>query len=109
MNISVKDDSACRKIITIEIPAETIAVEKADTLKAYMKFANIPGFRKGKAPKHVVASKYAQDINKDLQERILPKFYNEALQQSELKVVNVVDATEVEITDNAPSFVRRYR
>ena len=102
MNVSVKDDSACRKIMTIEIPAKTIAEEKADTLKAYIKFANIPGFRKGKAPKHVVASKYAQDINKDLQERVLPKFYHEALQQSDLKVVNVVDATEVEITDDAP-------
>ena len=102
MNVSVKDDSACRKIMTIEIPAETIAVEKADTLKAYIKFANIPGFRKGKAPKHVVAQKYAQDINKDLQERVLPKFYHEALQQSELKVVNVIDATEVAITDDAP-------
>ncbi|MDF7824288.1 trigger factor [Pontiellaceae bacterium B12227] len=102
MNVSVKDDSACRKIMTIEIPAETIAEEKADTLKAYIKFANIPGFRKGKAPKHVVEAKYAQDINKDLQERVLPKFYHEALQQSELKVVNVVDATEVEITDGTP-------
>ncbi|MEI6892771.1 MAG: trigger factor [Pontiella sp.] len=102
MNVSVKDDIACRKIMTIEIPAETIAEEKADTLKAYLKFANIPGFRKGKAPKHVVAAKYAQDINKDLQERVLPKFYHEALQQTELKVVNIVNASEVEITDDAP-------
>ncbi len=32
----------------------------------------------------------------------LPKYYHEALQESELKVVNVVDATEVEIKDNEP-------
>ncbi|QBG47453.1 trigger factor [Verrucomicrobia bacterium S94] len=102
MNVSVKDDSACRKIMTIEIPADKIAEEKAETLKAYVKFANIPGFRKGKAPKHVVAKKYAADINKDLQERVLPKYYHEALAETELKVVNVVDATEPEITDDAP-------
>ena len=102
MNVSVKDDSACRKIMTIEIPAETIAEEKAETLKAYIKFANIPGFRKGKAPKNVIAQKYAADINKDLQERVLPKFYHEALHETELKVVNVVDATEPEIKDGAP-------
>lgn len=102
MNVSVKDAGTCRKTMTIEIPADKIAEEKADTLKAYIKFANIPGFRKGKAPKHVIAAKYAQDINKDLQERVLPKYYHEALQESELKVVNVVDATEVEIKDNEP-------
>ncbi len=102
MNVSVKDDSACRKIMTIEIPAEKIAEEKAETLKAYIKFANIPGFRKGKAPKSVIASKYADDINKDLQERVLTKYYHEALAETELKVVNVVDASEPEIADNAP-------
>ncbi|MDF7799493.1 trigger factor [Pontiellaceae bacterium B1224] len=102
MNVSVKDAGTCRKTMTIEIPADKIAEEKADTLKAYIKFANIPGFRKGKAPKHVVAKKYAQEINQDLQERVLPKYYHEALQESELKVVNVVDATEVEIKDNEP-------
>jgi trigger factor len=102
MNVSVKDAGSCRKTMTIEIPADKIAEEKTDTLKAYMKFANIPGFRKGKAPKHVVAKKYAQEINKDLQERVLPKYYHEALMESELKVVNVVDATDVDIKDNEP-------
>jgi trigger factor len=102
MNVSVKDDGACRKIMTIEIPADKISEEKADTLKAYMKFANIPGFRKGKAPKHVVVAKYKKEIDQDLQERVLPKFYHEALLETELKVVNVVDATEVDIKDGEP-------
>ncbi len=102
MNVSVKDDSACRKIMTIEIPADKIAAERDETLKAYAKFANIPGFRKGKAPKHVVAKKYAGDIDKDIQERVLPKYYHEALQETKLKVVNVLDATEVKLEEGQP-------
>ncbi|VGO16137.1 Trigger factor [Pontiella desulfatans] len=102
MNVSVKDAGTCRKTMTIEIPADKISEEKAETLKAYMKFANLPGFRKGKAPKHVVLKKYAKEIDQDLQERVLPRFYHEALQSTELKVVNVVDATEVEIKDGEP-------
>ncbi|MEA2068997.1 MAG: trigger factor, partial [Verrucomicrobiota bacterium] len=102
MNVSVKDTGTCRKTMTIEIPADKIGEERAETLKAYSKFANIPGFRKGKAPKHVVATKYAKEINQDLQERVLPKYYHEALQKSELKVVNIVDATEVDIKENEP-------
>jgi len=102
MNVSVKDAGACRKTMTIEIPADKIGEEREETLKAYAKYANIPGFRKGKAPKHVVAAKYAKDINQDLQERILPRFYQEALQQTDLKVVNIIDATPADIKENEP-------
>ena len=103
MNVSVKDAGSCRKTITIEIPADKLAEERADTLKAYLKYANIPGFRKGKAPKHVVAKKYAKEIDQDIQERVLPKYYQEALMETELKVVNVIDATEVELKDGEPA------
>jgi len=102
MNVSVKDAGACRKTMTIEIPADKIAEERDETLKAYAKFANIPGFRKGKAPKHVVAKKYAKDIDQDIQERVLPKYYHEALHETDLKVVNVVDATEVSLEEGQP-------
>ncbi len=102
MKVSVKDAGTCRKTMTIEIPADKITEEREETLKAYAKYADIPGFRKGKAPKHVVAKKYAKDITKEIQERILPKYYHEALQESELQVVNVVDATEVDIKENEP-------
>jgi trigger factor len=102
MNVSVKDAGACRKTMTIEIPAEKINEERAETLKAYAKYANIPGFRKGKAPKHVIAQKYAKEINQELQERVLPKFYHEALHESALKVVGVVGATEVDLKENEP-------
>jgi trigger factor len=102
MNLSVKDAGTCRKTMSIEIPADKISEEREETLKAYIKFANIPGFRKGKAPKHVVSKKYAKEINDDLQERVLPKYYHEALEESGLKVINVVDATEVNIKDGEP-------
>ena len=102
MNVSVKDAGTCRKTMSIEIPAEKITEEREETLKSYTKYANIPGFRKGKAPKHVVAKKYAKEIDQDIQERVLPKYYQEALMETELKVVNVIDATEVELKDGAP-------
>ena len=102
MNVSVKDAGACRKTMTIEIPAEKIAEEREDTLKAYAKFANIPGFRKGKVPKHVIAKKYATEINQEIQERVLPKYYHEALKESDLKVINVVDATDINLEEGKP-------
>ena len=102
MNVSVKDAGTCRKTMSIEIPADTIGEEREETLKAYAKMVNIPGFRKGKAPKHVVAKRYEKDINKDLEERVLPRFYQEALAETQLKVVNVIDVSEINIEAEKP-------
>jgi trigger factor len=102
MKVSIKDAGTCRKTMNIEIPADALAEERTDTLKVYSKHANIPGFRKGKAPSHVVASKYAKEIKQDLEERLVPKFYQEALQESELKVVNVIDVSKVEMVEDQP-------
>lgn len=103
MKVSVKKAGACRKTVAIEVPAELIAEERAETLKVYAKHARIPGFRKGKAPAHVVAGKYVKEIDQDLKERVLPKFYQEAIEAEKLKVVNVIDATEVELSEGSPA------
>ncbi|MCK4564176.1 MAG: trigger factor [Verrucomicrobia bacterium] len=102
MKVSVKDAGTCRKTMSIEIPADTLGEERAETLKMYSKHANIPGFRKGKAPAHVVAKKYGKEITQDLEERMVPKFYHDALQESELKVVNVVHISDVKIKEDQP-------
>jgi trigger factor len=102
MKVSIKDAGTCRKTMSIEIPADALAVEHKDTLKVYSKHANIPGFRKGKAPSHVVAGKYAKEIKQDLEERLVPKFYQEALQESALKVVNVIDVSKVDMVEDQP-------
>ena len=102
MKISVKDTGVCRKTMSIEIPADIIREEHSETLKVYSKHASIPGFRKGKAPKHVVAKKYAKEITKDLEERMVPRFYQDAVEKSKLKVVNVIDVSMVNIVEDQP-------
>jgi len=99
MKLSVKDAGVCRKTMNIEIPAEILSEERAETLKVYAKHANIPGFRKGKAPQHIVARKYAKEIKQELEERMVPKFYQEAVQESGLKVVSVIDVSKVNIEE----------
>lgn len=102
MKVSVKDAGACRKTMNIEIPADAINAERAETLKVYAKNVNISGFRKGKAPVNVVAKKYASEITKDLEERMVPKFYHDALKETALKVVGVIDVSEVKIEADQP-------
>ena len=48
MKVSVKKAGACRKTVAIEVPAEVIAEERAETLKVYAQHARIPDSEKEK-------------------------------------------------------------
>ncbi len=53
MNIRLEKKEKCLAALSIEVPAETVASERAKILKAFVRQARIPGFRPGKAPKEV--------------------------------------------------------
>lgn len=94
MKVTIKDEGACRKSITIEIPADVIAEERQKALAQYKQFASVPGFRKGRAPQSVVAKRFAKEITEQTRDHIVPTYYHKAIKEQELAVVNVVDATE---------------
>ncbi len=99
MKVSLKDDSACRKTMSVEVPADTITMEYAVLLKSYVKSVALPGFRKGKAPKGLVEKKYAKTIIADLKERLVPKYYKKAVEENDLRIVSVLGATEPKLEE----------
>lgn len=91
MNVNVEELSACRRKLSIEVPAETIATEYDDALGVYQQQVQLPGFRPGKAPKAMVKARYNKEILGRLRDHLLPKSYHEALQDQNLEVVHIVD------------------
>lgn len=102
MKVSFEDAGVCRKTMTVEVPADSVAEERSELLKVYTKGVSIPGFRKGKAPKHLVEKKFAKEMEADLKDRLVPKFYHEAIQSEEVKVVSVVNVGEPMLVDGEP-------
>lgn len=88
MNITV-DKKDCSAKIAIEIPADKVAAQKSDIVKAYSKQANIKGFRQGKAPAKVIEKRFASDIKDELEQRLINKAITEAIKDEKLKVLNV--------------------
>ena len=75
--------------LTIEAPAED--VEKA-IQKAYQKARkriNIPGFRKGKAPRKLIEKMYGKEVfYKEAANDLIPNAYAEALKDCDLEIVS---------------------
>jgi trigger factor len=102
MKVTMKSTGPCRQTLKIEVAAEAVAAERAELLNYYAKGVALPGFRKGHAPKALVEKKFAKDMAADLKDRVVPKFYHEAIEQEKVKVVAVVDVSEPELAEGKP-------
>ncbi len=91
MKVTVENGAGCRRIMNVSVPAEETRKDYDAVVVAFSKNARIRGFRQGKAPAALVEKQYAKAILKECKDRLLPRFYNEALEQEALKPVAVVD------------------
>lgn len=102
MKVSFKSAGTCRKIMTVEVPSEGLVKERAELLKHYAKNVSLPGFRKGKVPQALIEKKFAKEMTADLKDRLVPKYYHEAIEAEGVKVVSIIDVTEPVLVEGKP-------
>lgn len=74
--------------IKVSIPWEEVKKTEAEVIEEMAKNANIPGFRKGKAPKKVVEQKLDKTaVKEEVLRHLLPKGYLDAIQKHNLRPI----------------------
>jgi len=74
--------------LTITVPWSMVKKAKEEALEAYLASAQLPGFRKGKAPKKLVEKNINQDhLREEVLRKLLPQGYVEALKEHNLKPI----------------------
>jgi trigger factor len=81
-------EEACRREVTVEIPAEVVSKEQDALVKAYSQQARVPGFRKGKVPPSVVRNRFSNEINSDVLENLVPRYFRQAVVDAGLRPVS---------------------
>jgi len=82
---SIQDVGPCRKQVTVTIPAPAVEREQTRVLRDLGRQVSIPGFRRGKVPLGVLRQRYGEQIDKEVLDRLLPRFWQEAQTESELQ------------------------
>jgi len=82
--VSLQDVGPCRKQLTVEVPAPAVEAETQRVIQEYGRRAKIPGFRQGKVPAHVVRKRFAKDIEQEVIERLLPRYWRQAQAESSI-------------------------
>lgn len=96
MKVTKEQKEACIVALHIELPPERFHLEWSGVGSEYRRQANLPGFRKGKAPMAIVEKKYSRDIEQEVTRRLLDAAVREALNEQKIAPVqspNVRDIT----------------
>jgi trigger factor len=90
MNISVQKQPQCQATLEVEIPSDVVSTERRQLVQSFVKQANIPGFRPGKAPLKVIEKRFGSSIKEELEGRLMDQAFQSALKEDEsLKVIDV--------------------
>ncbi|MBW7570924.1 MULTISPECIES: trigger factor [Succinivibrio] len=90
MQVSTEKKEGILNLITVTVPAEDVKSARSNVFKNYAKNAKIDGFRKGHIPTAVLEKNFSAQINGDTLDRVINDNIYEAIQESKLKVVDIV-------------------
>ena len=93
--LSLQDVGPCRKQIKVEVPAPAVEAETQRVLREYSQKVRIPGFRQGKVPAELVRRRFAQDIEQEVKERLLPRYWKQAQAESSIEPLLPPEVDEV--------------
>ena len=93
----IKKQEKNKVFFDLTVPHEEIKEAESKVYKRNKNYFNVPGFRKGHAPKKIIEQFYGEGIFfEDALNEVLPKIYQDALKELEL---DVIDQPEIDIDE----------
>ena len=71
MNVVVENLPNCITTLRIELEPEKVTKVWDSVAGDYSRYASIPGYRKGKAPKAIIEKKFQKEIREELEKKLL--------------------------------------
>jgi len=94
VKISVEEPFSYQRVLTIEVPSETVNAEVESIYEKLKKTATHPGFRKGKVPRKILEKKFSESIRMEAVESVANTCLKEAFEEQK-----IVPLTEPEVGD----------
>jgi len=100
MKVEIEKQPDSISTLRIELPPEEVRKEWDSIASNYSRYARIPGYRTGKAPRQVIEKKFRKEIQDELTKKLVSKSYHDAIAQEQLRVVSLADLGDVEFGDD---------
>ena len=100
MKVAVEKQPGSISKLQIELPADEVAKEWDAIANSFARFAKIPGYRPGKAPRAVIDKRFRKEIQDELTKKLVSRSYHEAVEQEQLRVASLTNIEEIEFGED---------
>jgi trigger factor len=100
MKVEVEKEPDSVSTLHIELPPEQVAKEWNAIAENFARYAKIPGYRPGKAPRRVIEAKFKREIQEELTKKLVSESYRDAIAEKQLRVVSLTNLEDVNIADD---------
>lgn len=85
MDYEIDRSTPCRVTINATFPSDRVSAERAKVLDSFARHASLPGFRKGKAPRNLVETRFAGKIREELEEQLAREAWVHVRREEQLR------------------------
>jgi trigger factor len=89
--------SNTRREIEVQVPAQEVSRETETLIQKYQKLARIPGFRSGHAPASIIRQRFKQEIQNDVVDALVPKYFRKETERQGLIPVSQPRVTDLHV------------
>src|SRR4029077_3220119 len=100
MKVQVEKKPESVSTLKIELPAEEVSKEWDAIATSFARFAKIPGYRPGKAPRAVIEKRFRKEIQDEVTKKLVSKSYRDAIEQKKLRVASLTNLEDVQFGDD---------
>ncbi|MDO8142293.1 MAG: trigger factor [Candidatus Brocadiales bacterium] len=102
MNVTITEAGPCKKVLKFEIPKETIEGEFEKKTAEVCGTVELPGFRKGRAPRKLVEKRFGTQIKDDVKQSVVSDCYQKAIEEHKLNPVGNPQFGEIKLEIGQP-------
>jgi trigger factor len=100
MKVDLEKQPDSTLTLQIELPPEEVSKEWDAIANSFARFAKIPGYRPGKAPRSVIEKRFRREIRDEVTKKLVSKSYRDAIEQKGLRVVSLTNLEDVQLGDD---------
>src|SRR6266550_7621604 len=100
MKVQVEKKPESVSTLKIELPPDEVSREWDTIANSFARFAKIPGYRPGKAPRAVVDKRFRKEIQEEVTKKLVSKSYREAIEQKKLRVASLTNLEDVQFGED---------
>ncbi|MEZ4703668.1 MAG: trigger factor [Bdellovibrionota bacterium] len=94
MKVHIDSISDVNKKLSIEVSEETFQHQIQTAYSKVLRTAQIPGFRKGKAPRSIIEKRYGQAIESEVYQDLIRDTVTQALEDNDFHALNISEISE---------------